>query len=892
MSVRFIWSCSNCLCVDMLYQNPFYHPYHPHFATIPLLSASPSSVSPSVRQSKRPRVKSQRLLESESSTPVFRSGPVSSPKSMDEEEEEEPEEHFRDVFLTSTQARDRNKKLQKLGFRLIAMPHSDVPIVYQQSEFGHHEKRNRKQSSRVQAEIPLTPPRSPSTKKSSKKGDKKSAKKGKMSAAAAAAAAEYAPPSTPVLPKKAPSARLKARASMGVVAPSPAAVPVSQPITPDPNAMAFQNSVLQRIEQRAQEAMSRAEQAERRAREAEEKMQRVMLLQRKMELLKQQQQSQLHQKAQASSYSPDYEMSTPRSRKAGGAAKPKKPKSSKKKKSQDDAYSPNSPSYPGPPLPFSPQPLTPSIWDEPPGSVRRPRRPVKTPKHLEHMNVPSIKLSEPLRRCRDIVNQMMSQKFSYIFNEPVDWVKLALPDYPLVVKNPMDLSTIRTKLLEGFYDSVEAFQADVELVWANAMLFNPPGSDVHLRAMEFRDHFGPKIQNVALGGSGAVGSSVMPVAGVRKRSGGGSASSTPRPPSKPRRPSYVDDDEPYIEEHDAYAVRTPQPRPQSLNKIPLSLHEKQALKNDIFKLPEDSLGPVVQIIKQSNPDAGETEDEEIEIDIDALPIPTLRELQRYVKDALSAAQNQQILQQQPPIPAIPSSSPQMPMHSQPPMQAPHQEPSAPPPYAVPSAPTSPAAQPMQPQQPGQVALPPASSPGLGTNLSPPRLEIPGTPPVVPGHPHPPRHPVGMKQPVGTPSLSAVKEEDSSSDDSDSDSSSDDSDSDSDDDKPKKVKTKVEVPTPPTAPTAGYSPMAPQPVASQPAPIANITQAIPPQPQAQAQVQPSVEATSAWASFPASAPVPAAPQWPDQETKQNASHVAGKMSADAQAPVEGQRPMEA
>jgi hypothetical protein len=71
-----------------------------------------------------------------------------------------------------------------------------------------------------------------------------------------------------------------------------------------------------------------------------------------------------------------------------------------------------------------------------------------------------------------------------------------------------------------------------------------------------------------------------------------------------------------------------------LDDIQLTHREKQQLKNDIFKLPQAHLGTVIQIIQRSIPSAGQSEDDEIEIDIDQLNIPTLRELQRYVKRAL------------------------------------------------------------------------------------------------------------------------------------------------------------------------------------------------------------------------------------------------------------------
>lgn len=37
---------------------------------------------------------------------------------------------------------------------------------------------------------------------------------------------------------------------------------------------------------------------------------------------------------------------------------------------------------------------------------------------------------------------------AYIFAEPVDYEALKIPDYPTIVKNPMDFGSIKTKLKE------------------------------------------------------------------------------------------------------------------------------------------------------------------------------------------------------------------------------------------------------------------------------------------------------------------------------------------------------------------------------------------------------------------------------------------------------------
>ena len=43
----------------------------------------------------------------------------------------------------------------------------------------------------------------------------------------------------------------------------------------------------------------------------------------------------------------------------------------------------------------------------------------------------------------------------------------------------MDLGTISENLRNGIYLLDKEFEDDVNLVWDNAMLFNPPGSEVY-----------------------------------------------------------------------------------------------------------------------------------------------------------------------------------------------------------------------------------------------------------------------------------------------------------------------------------------------------------------------------------------------------------------------------
>lgn len=76
-----------------------------------------------------------------------------------------------------------------------------------------------------------------------------------------------------------------------------------------------------------------------------------------------------------------------------------------------------------------------------------------------------------------------------VFNSPVDPIALEIPTYFDIVKEPMDLGTIRNKLQNHEYPDLKSFGKDVKLVFSNAMLFNPPRYAVHQAAKKLDKAF-------------------------------------------------------------------------------------------------------------------------------------------------------------------------------------------------------------------------------------------------------------------------------------------------------------------------------------------------------------------------------------------------------------------
>lgn len=92
---------------------------------------------------------------------------------------------------------------------------------------------------------------------------------------------------------------------------------------------------------------------------------------------------------------------------------------------------------------------------------------------------------------------------SFVFREPVDPVLLGIPTYFQVIpkKDARDLRTIRQKLDTDKYDSMEAFEADVDLMIRNALTFNGTESEVGQIAIIVRDKIKDMLSNIKGGGN-------------------------------------------------------------------------------------------------------------------------------------------------------------------------------------------------------------------------------------------------------------------------------------------------------------------------------------------------------------------------------------------------------
>ncbi|XP_029450688.1 bromodomain adjacent to zinc finger domain protein 2A isoform X2 [Rhinatrema bivittatum] len=92
-----------------------------------------------------------------------------------------------------------------------------------------------------------------------------------------------------------------------------------------------------------------------------------------------------------------------------------------------------------------------------------------------------------LTSCEIILMEMESHEDAWPFLEPVN--PRLVPGYRKIIKNPMDLSTMREKLLTGGYFSCEEFAADALLVFDNCQTFNEDDSEVGKAGLSLRKFY-------------------------------------------------------------------------------------------------------------------------------------------------------------------------------------------------------------------------------------------------------------------------------------------------------------------------------------------------------------------------------------------------------------------
>ncbi|XP_031475027.1 transcription factor GTE9-like isoform X1 [Nymphaea colorata] len=235
-----------------------------------------------------------------------------------------------------------------------------------------------------------------------------------------------------------------------------------------------------------------------------------------------------------------------------------------------------------------------------------------------------------MTQCENLLKRLMTHQFGWVFNVPVDTVKLKIPDYFHIIKHPMDLGTIRSTLASGAYSSPHAFAADVRLTFSNAMTYNPPGNDVHFMADTLNKFFEVRWKAIekkiaAINAQPCRSQNSIPAAAsdlaVSEQS---QQEKEKQPQPKKRKVSDAND----------------KVKVDSAKRI-MSDAEKHKLSRDLENLTGDMLEHVVDFLRGHSQTTNQNGEDEIEIDIDSLSDDVLFTLRKLLDDYLNKSQEPQ-----------------------------------------------------------------------------------------------------------------------------------------------------------------------------------------------------------------------------------------------------------
>lgn len=132
----------------------------------------------------------------------------------------------------------------------------------------------------------------------------------------------------------------------------------------------------------------------------------------------------------------------------------------------------------------------------------RPKRSIHPPKRdLPYSTKPKKKKFQwELRFCQEVLDELHKAKhFNYAspFYYPVDPVALNIPTYHSIIKKPMDLSTMQSKLKTGQYENSKEFEIDMRQMFKNCFKFNIPGDPTYVAGQTLQGVFNNKWETKA-----------------------------------------------------------------------------------------------------------------------------------------------------------------------------------------------------------------------------------------------------------------------------------------------------------------------------------------------------------------------------------------------------------
>ncbi|XP_056133383.1 bromodomain testis-specific protein [Lampris incognitus] len=328
--------------------------------------------------------------------------------------------------------------------------------------------------------------------------------------------------------------------------------------------------------------------------------------------------------------------------------------------------------------------------------VKQPRKDVSDSPH----SVKKSKLSEQLKYCNSILREMFAKRhcsYAWPFYTPVDTVALGLYDYYDIIKQPMDLSTIRKKMDQRKYMNAQEFAGDVRLMFNNCFKYNPPSHEVVILARKLQDVFEaryvkipkereshPLPVNRVDAGKGVCSENSSNTSSNSESSSESESSDEedrsmklanlkeqfklvhhqlqrltretllkPKKKQKSKKDKRHKEKESLMKKHNSSKNKSelqsnvkggslmrnniqgvPSEFEDQVLTVPMSYFEKRQLSLDINKLPDNKIGTLMSIIQNGEPTLKQSNQKKIEINIETLKPSTLRTLQGFVMKCL------------------------------------------------------------------------------------------------------------------------------------------------------------------------------------------------------------------------------------------------------------------
>ncbi|XP_076235164.1 ATP-dependent chromatin assembly factor large subunit isoform X2 [Calliopsis andreniformis] len=139
-------------------------------------------------------------------------------------------------------------------------------------------------------------------------------------------------------------------------------------------------------------------------------------------------------------------------------------------------------------------------WDDSSNSEdtepRQTRRAAKRAAEIEQEEEDKGTVRGSMTRLQELLSDIRHHKDSWPFLSPV--TKDEVPDYHDIISNPMDFGTIKYKLNNGEYETLEQFFGDCHLVFDNCQTYNEEHSSVYKAGMRLLKYFEKRCKELGL----------------------------------------------------------------------------------------------------------------------------------------------------------------------------------------------------------------------------------------------------------------------------------------------------------------------------------------------------------------------------------------------------------